>query len=71
MNLRLFFFHGLIKEFHLSKIRRILEGTDIGDEAKMLLVTNSLNRLKEIDEAYNFADTLDKLNTLINGQNKQ
>ncbi len=71
MNLRLFFFHGLIKEFHLSKIRRILERTDIGDEAKMLLVTNSLNRLKEIDEAYNFADTLDKLNTLINGQNKQ
>ena len=71
MNLKLFFFHGLIKEFHLSKIRRILERTDIGDEAKMLLVTNSLNRLKEIDEAYNFADTLDKLNTLINGQNKQ
>ena len=56
MNLKLFLVHGLIKEFHKSKIRRILARTDIGDEAKMLLIADSLNWLKANDEAYNLVD---------------
>lgn len=71
MNLKLFLVHGLIKEFHKSKIRRILARTDIGDEAKMLLIADSLNWLKANDEAYKFVDTLDKLDTIINGRNEQ
>ncbi|MBR1778307.1 MAG: hypothetical protein IJ752_06975 [Alphaproteobacteria bacterium] len=70
MNLKFFLLHGLIKEFHKSKIRRILARTDIGDEAKKLLIADSLNWLKSNDEAYNLVDTLDKLDTIINGREK-
>lgn len=70
MNLKLFFFHGLIKEFHQSKIRRILARTDIHDDIKKLLIADSLNWLKSNDEAYKFVDTLDKLDTIINEREK-
>ena len=44
--------------------------TDIGDEAKMLLIADSLNWLKSNDKAYNLVDTLDKLDRIVNGKEK-
>jgi len=65
MNLKLEFLHKIIKAYHEESIKSILSKRNVHDDVKMLLIAKHLNYLKQVDNAYNFADTIDKLRELL------
>lgn len=65
MNLKLEFLHKIIKAYHEECIKNILSKRNVHDDVKMLLIAKHLNYLKQVDNAYNFADTIDKLRELL------
>ncbi len=65
MNLKLDFLHNIIKMYHVECIKSILSKRSVCDDVKMLLIDKHLNWLKQADNAYNYADTIDKVRELI------
>ena len=65
MNIKLEFLHKLIRAYHEDCIKNILAKKNIHDDVKKFLIDKHLNRLKQVDEAYNNVDTLDKVRELI------
>ena len=65
MSLKLDFLHNIIKTYHIECIRSIIERKSVHNDVKMLLIDKHLNWLKQTDDAYNYADTIDKVRELI------
>ena len=65
MNLKLDFLHSIIKMYHIECIKSIIAKRSMHDDVKMLLIDKHLNWLKQADNAYNYADTIDKVRELI------